>query len=304
MTSALSEYLDTIRNNLRLDFISEREILSELQTHIEDKLEEMREAGLPEEEAVSTCLKLLGSAKQLARQIYEAHSQGTWKQALWASMPHLLFGLMLVLNWWRGISWLAAMLGLVLIITIYGWRCGKPVWVFPWLGYSLLPVVVAGLFLLYLPAGWFWLAILIYIPLALWLILSVTIQTIRRDWLYTALMLLPIPIIIGWFLAMEPVGMLLEISLEHLHYFAPWVGLSFLALAVTTVTFIRLRKRGLKIALLHVSGQLTLAMVIFYAGGKFSLSLFLILALTTLGLLLSLALIERWVRRPRLQLKA
>ena len=89
-------------------------------------------------------------------------------------------------------------------MAVYGWWRGKPAWLFPWLGYSLLPVAVAGLLLLYLPKGWSWLAILLYIPLALWLIYSITVQTIRRDWLYSALMLLPVSVMSGWFLVIEP----------------------------------------------------------------------------------------------------
>jgi len=296
VATAVSQYLESVRDNLRLDLISEREVISELQTHIEDKLEEMREAGISEEEAVNTCLKLLGSAKLVARQIYEAHSQGTWKQALLASTPHLLFALLFALNWWQGIGWLVITLGLILSAAVYGWWHGKPVWVFPWLGYSLLPVVVAGLLLLYLPKGWSWLAILVYVPLALWLVGSITIQSIKRDWLYTALMLLPVPIIIGWFLAVEQEGKFLELSLERIHQFAPWVGLSFLALAVTAAAFIRLRQRWLRIALLLISGCLILFMVACYAEGRLGLPAFSVLTVIMLGLLLSPALVERRIR--------
>ena len=105
MSNALSQYLDSIKDNLSLKFISEDEIISELQTHIEDRVEEMKEAGLSEEDATNTCIRLLGSAKLVARKIYETHSQGTWKQALLASMPNLLFATLFVLNWWQGISW-------------------------------------------------------------------------------------------------------------------------------------------------------------------------------------------------------
>ena len=296
MATALGQYLDDVRDNLRLDLSSEREVLSELRTHIEDRLEEMREAGLSEEEAANTCLKLLGSAKLVARRIYEAHSQGTWRQALLASLPHLLFALLFALNWWQAIGWLVISLGLVLGMAIYGWGRGKPIWLFPWLGYSLLPVVVAGLGLLYLPQGWSWLAVFLYVPLALWLVCSVTLQTIRRDWLYSALMLLPVPIISGWFLAIEQDGKFLELSIEHVHQFAPWIGLSFLALAVTAVAFIRLRQRWIKVILLLISGLLTLIMVACYADGRLSLLAFSLLSLVMVGLLLGPALVERGIR--------
>ncbi len=221
MATALSLYLDSVRDNLRLDLSVEREVMSELETHIEDELQELKETGLSEEEAANTCVRLLGSAKLVTRQIYETHSQGTWRQALLASMPHLLFGLIFALNWWHGISWLLIMLSLVLSTAIYGWWHGKPAWLFPWMGYSLLPVVTAGIFLLYLPQGWSWVAILVYIPLALWLLYSVTVQTIKRDWLYSSLMLLPVPVIIGWFIAVGLEKRFPEFSLERLYDLAP-----------------------------------------------------------------------------------
>ena len=98
MAAVLSHYLDTVKANLRIGLSDEKEVINELETHIEDRLQELREAGLSEEEAANRCVVLLGSAKLLARQIYEAHSQYTWKQTLLASMPHLLFGLLFALN--------------------------------------------------------------------------------------------------------------------------------------------------------------------------------------------------------------
>ena len=296
MVTVLSHYLDSIRDNLRLDLSTEREVISELETHIEDRIEELKDNGLSEEEAADTCVGLLGSAKLVARQMYEAHSQGSWRQALLASAPHLLFGLLFALNWWQGIGWLLVMLALVLAAAIYGWWHGKPTWLFPWLGYSLLPVVGAGLLLLYLPKGWSWLAILVYIPLALWFIFSIVVQTIKRDWLQSSLMLFPVPIIIGWFLAVGLEGKFPEFSAQRLQDLAPWIGLSFLALAASVVVFIRLRQRWLKVAILVVTGLLTLAMVAYHAEGSLNWPAFLILILVMLGLFLSPALVERKVR--------
>ena len=304
MIAVLSQYLDSIRDNLMLDLTDEREVIDELQAHIEDEFEEMREAGLSEEEAANNCIKLLGSAKIVARQIYEAHSQGTWKQALLASMPHLLFASLFALNWWQGIGWLTITLGIVLSMAVYGWLHGRPVWLFPWRGYYLLPVLVAGLLLLYLPKGWSWGAILLYLPLALWLVWSITVRTVKRDWLHSALMMLPVPIIIGWFLAVGKDGKFLELSVEHIQHFAPSIGLTFFALAVTTVAFIRLRQRWLRVALLLLSGFLTLTMVAFYAEGRVGLPAFLVLTLIMVGLLLSPALVGRRIRRGRQQPRA
>ena len=126
MVTILSHYLDSIRDNLRLTLPAEREVIDELETHIEDKFQELKETGLSEEEAANTCVSLLGSAKMVARQIYEAHSQGTWRQVLISTMPPLLFGLIFALNWWRGIGSLLIVLILISSTVIYGWWHGKP----------------------------------------------------------------------------------------------------------------------------------------------------------------------------------
>jgi uncharacterized membrane protein len=299
MIAVLSHYLDSVRDNLRLGSSSEREIIGELETHIEDRFQELKAAGLSEEEAANTCIRLLGSAKLVARQIYEAHSQGTWRQALLASMPHLLFGLLFALNWWQGIGWLLGVLILILAIAVYGWWRGKPAWLFPWLGYCLLPVLAAGLLLLYLPKGWSWLAILFYIPLVLWLLYAITARTIKQDWLYNSLMLLPVPTIIGWFLVVEPMSESPEYWVDRVYDFAPWIGLSFLALGVTVATFIRLRQRWLRISVLVLSAVIALTIVAYYAEGRLSLPALLLLVVVTLNLLLSPALVERRLRRGR-----
>ena len=297
MATVLSQYLDSIRDNLRLDPSSESEVINELEAHIEDRLQEMRETGLSEEEAANDCLNLMGSAKLVARQIYEAHSQGTWRQALLASMPHLLFGLLFALNWWQHIGWLSALIVLILAITVYGWWHGKPAWIFPWLGFSLLPILAIGLLLIYLPKGWSLLTVPLYFPLALWWLYYLVAQTTRRDWLFSSLMLLPLPIIIGWFLTIAPEGRLNEYTTQRVYFFAPWIGLSFMALALTIAAFIRVRQRWLRIALLFISGLSTLAMVAYYAQGGLSLSTFLGLILVMWGIFLIPPLMERWIRR-------
>jgi hypothetical protein len=288
----ISNYLDTIRAGLRLDSSRAHEVINELATHIEDKLEELRNDGLSEEEAARTCIRLLGSAKLIARQIYEAHSQGPWRHALLASMPHLLFCLLFALNWWNGIGWLLILVVVTAIMTIYGWWHGKPTWLFPWLGYFLLPIMATGLFLLYLPAGWSWLALLVYIPLTLWLLSRIIRQTIKQDWLYTSLMLFPLPVAVSWFMAVRYEGVLYPFSLTRLQYFSPWIGLSFLAIAIAAGTFVRLRKRWWKIAALSVTGMTTIILVACYAWRRLEMPIFIGLVVFMLGIFLVPALLE------------
>jgi hypothetical protein len=261
MIPDLTQYLENIRSDARLGYVDETGMMTEIEAHIEDRFEELTASGLTEAEAVRTCLGQMGSTKSIARQIYEAYSQGSWRQVLLASMPHFLFGLLFFLNWWQYPGWLSISLMLIIATTVYGWCHGKPAWVFPWLGYTLLPVVIVGITLLYLPRGWSFLALPIYFPLALWWLIHVIIMTTKRDWLFSSLMLLPMPIVIGWFLAISSSGKFTEDSLERVYYFAPWIGLSFMALAMTIAVFIRVRQRWLRVGLLAASGLATLSLI-------------------------------------------
>jgi len=299
MTTARHHYLEIIRENLKIDLSEEKEVISELETHIEDRLQELKERGLSEEEAERTCLGLLGSAKAIARQIYEAHSQGSWQQASLAAMPHLLFAALFALNWWQHVGWLSIVTFMVIGTSIYGWWHGKPAWVFPWLGYSLIPVAALGLILPYLPREWSLLTIPFYFLLALWWIICLLIQTARRDWLLGSLMLLPMPIIVGWFITLAPGLKITAQTPERINYFAPWIALSFLILALTIAAFIRLRQRWLRISLLIISGLLTLTLVVYYFGGRLNVQTFAGLILVMWGLFLIPPLLERVLRKSR-----
>lgn len=295
---ALTKYLDTIRHNLRLDARAEGAIIRELRAHIEDKLADLKEKGLSEEEAIQACLRIMGSAKLIARQLYEAHSQGSWRQTLLAATPHLLFALLFTLVWWPGMAWLLGVLTLIFGAAIYGWWQERPTWFFTWLGYSLLPVVLSGLFLFYLPRAWSWVAIIVYIPLAAAIIYHVTIQTIRRDWLFSSLAMLPLPIAVAWFVAVGSEGSGWP-SLDYMRYFGPWIGLSFLILAISVGFFIRMRQRRLKIALLLVSTLLTLTLVNYYAAGRLGLAAFVILIFVILGLFVTPAVLEHRIKHSK-----
>jgi hypothetical protein len=301
MTLDLAQYLENIRSDARLESSDENVIMSELKAHIEDKLNELTDAGLPKEEAIKTCLNEMGSTKSIARQIYEAYSQGSWKQVLLASMPHFLFGALFVLNWWHYPVWVSILILLILGTTVYGWCHGKPTWIFSWLGYTLLPVVIVGLMLLYLPRGWSFLAIPVYLPLALWWLFRLIAKTMRKDWLFSSLMLLPMPIIIGWYLAITPSGRISEESLQRLYDFAPWIGLSFMGLALTIAAFIRLRQRGLRVGLLAASGLLTLSLIVYYSMGQLNNLAFLGLVIAMWGVFLIPPLLERRLKNKMMK---
>ena len=288
------KYTNSLKNYLRLDATIEANVVRELNAHLEDKSRELIESGLSKKEATATATKLLGSPQIVAKQMYEVYSQGSWRQAIFAALPHLLVAALFAMRCWQNTFWLIGMVAAIAGSVIYGWCHGKPAWLFPWLGYCLIPVIAVGILLIYLPGSWTWFAATAYIPLALLVIFSVTRQTIKKDWVFASLMLLPIPIVLGWMLALE-----LEDKLiwhEQLHEFAPLIALSFAVLALTVATFMRIRQRWAKIgALLTLE---ILLLVIIGLGGKSTIGFggWLILVLLALLLLLGPALLERKVR--------
>jgi hypothetical protein len=295
-----SNYTNNLKDHLRVDAAIENTVIREIRTHIEDKKHELIESGLSEKEATDAAARLMGSPELVARQIYEVYSQGSWLQAIFAALPHLLVAAFFALHWWQHNFWLLGILPVIIGAAIYGWSHGKPAWLFPWLGYCLLPVIAVGILLVYLPGSWAWLAVCAYVPLALIIIFSVTKNITRKDWVFASLMLLPLPVMLGWILALWIRALNSHnsfLSYEQLYEFAPLMALSFAVLALTVATFIRVRQRWLKVGVL-----LTLeicVLVIMALSGKSPVNPggWLGLILLAVVLLLGPALLEKWIRR-------
>ena len=249
MVSNISHYLNRFKACLKIDQTIRDGVAEELYTHLEDKRQELEEKGLSREEASKIAVQSLGSPELIAKQIYETHAQGSWKDALFSALPHFLVALLFTSYYWRNIVYVSIILALTVGIAIYGWQRGKPIWIFPWLGYYLMPVVVSAILLLSLPQGWGWIAALIYIPLALFVFIHIVRQTARRDWLYASLMLAPMLVTLTWFSSLGAENELLRdgIWLANLQTNALWIVISFIALAAATIAFIRLKARRHKI---------------------------------------------------------
>ena len=288
------KYTDGLKDYLRLDTTIEANVVRELNAHLEDKRHELIKSGLSQKEATATATKLLGSPRIVAKQMYEVYSQGSWRQALFAALPHLLVAALFALHFWQNTLWLLGILGAVAGSVIYGWCHGKPAWLFPWLGYCLTPVIAVGILLIYLPGRWTWFAATAYVPLALVVIFSVTRQTIKKDWLFASLMLLPIPIMLGWMLALEFEDKLLWH--EQLHELAPLIALSFAVLALTSITFIRVRQRWAKVGALLILEIVALTMIALGDKNATDFGGWLLLVMLALILLLGPALLERKIR--------
>lgn len=138
---------------------------------------------------------------------------GTWKAALAAGLPHLLFSLSIYLP-----TAMAYALGMTLsehpsqvtfwilvgVILAFAWIGGWPRWSSSWIGYAM--VLMLDRMAIISPPG-----LLAYVLVAAWLLMAIIVllKLARRDWLSGLLAVLPIAPMWVWWLGMEPFGSLL-----------------------------------------------------------------------------------------------
>lgn len=287
---------------LRLDSAARKETFAELRAHLEDRVEELEEEGFSREEAVRVAAESFGNVRAVAEELNEAHDGTNWTQTVVAALPHVLFALLFALHQWSNVGWLLVILLCTTGVTVYGWQRSKPTWFFTWLGYTLMPLLVVGSFLVeyglslngFGSSWWVWLLCGIYFPIILWLFVHIVIQVLRRDWLLGSLMTLPLPATVGWLMTTQWKEQLLGGGGQGIHGLEPWTALSFLTLGGIVVLFSRLKQRHLKVVTLLVSG-LAVIVVIACSSASFGLPNLIILALLVLFLLVGPALVEHKV---------
>lgn len=296
MKEEIKAYLSHICSILKIDPKFKKEIVKEIYTHLEEKIEELCCQGLEEKEAIKAAIRSFGQPQFLGKWIYEAYNQGDWGEALLAALPHILFASLFLFELWQSPGYFLLFFSFTLMVSLLAWSRDKPLWVFPWLGYTLLPLIGFCLFLPFYPP-WSYLALAFYIFFGFRFLLYPTlVKAVERDWLYGTLMLLPYPLLFGWFLALRLEGISVGFSSPQLGEVIHWIALSFLALGLTVFAFIRLGENRLKLGILFTSQLLILfALGISIPLGFLPFIFFISLALI---LLLSPAFLRRkWERR-------
>jgi hypothetical protein len=273
MRSEFSTYLGEVQAHLHLDPRTERRVISELSTHFEEKVGDLASQGVAEDDAVRDALKSFGEARSIARLMYEAHSKGSWTEALIGCQPHLIVAALFATHVWRYPLLLGAAFAAIVVIALLGWRGGGTSWMYSWIGYAVLPLLIASYLSMdpvartvsfYIsghgsPAPLLDLAIrAIFYVFTLWLIAATAVSVARRDWILLSLMLLPLPVLGLWIVTVTQTAGVLADAVHSIEArFSRWdtaMGWFFAALGVTTALFVRVRQRAFKVGTVIIVG--------------------------------------------------
>ena len=307
MNSPLQGYLRDLGGRLHLDAPEGEQILHELHDHVEDRTSELVSAGLSSEEAVGHALNDLGTSREVAGLLYQIHARGSWYHTALAVLPHILLALMFALHLWVQPAWVMLMLVVAMVISVVGWRMGRPRWTYPWLGYCLVaPIVSWGLAMSAVGYGAWGVLTTAHLPLSIpiylvsfayvagsmWVVIRFVSKVARPDWVMASLAVLPIPFLAYWFFYFYRRSDDLKPSVPTGEIDASAVVV-FLILAAATAIFFRIGRRLVRVGLLVITAPSMVVLAwLSYQGGAGYVALFLFSAIS-LALLLSPALFDR-----------
>ena len=305
MLFEVKTYLDEVQTHLHLDSSTESKVLQELNTYFQEKVRELELEGIPEQDAVKRAIQSCGEPKTIALLMYQAHSKGTWIEAILSSQPHLIAAVIFGTHLWQLPVFVVVALLFIVGTGLIGWRHGKPNWMYPWIGYALIPIVAGG----YLSSSsvgraavfflsgngepisfWIVMILLCFYGASCWIIWSTTLRVIRQDWIFASLMLLPVPVFLLWVSQID-----IE-SFNAVDAHANWDAIMayiFGLLGLTSVFFMRFRQRLYKVSSVAISGIFSGVIMARYVVGRTGvfplliISIFLFVFLVSPGILVA-----------------
>ncbi len=144
MSDELQRYLGEIANQLSVEPATEKEILREIQVHLEDSAAELQEGGVDRQESLAQAMANFGEAGEVGRMLGLLHGESANQAVLAAFLPvalaltfkWILLPLLGSLGHWQGsptpfvFASLAILALLVPGLTLRKWRYGYGVWAF------------------------------------------------------------------------------------------------------------------------------------------------------------------------------
>ena len=269
MPGSINNYLNALARRLHLDPQHEREIIEELQAHIEDKAAELEAGGMDRESALASAVEEMGAPRAVASRMYAVHSTGVWRDVLLAMLPHFLLAALFALHLWSHFFLVSVVLVGIAFVTWRNWRAGRPSnWSYSWMGYTLAAPAISWLLSLMALGygGWtlittgelpfntvLFFLLVGYVPFSMWIVYNVVVKIAKRDWLLVSLTALPFPFLTSWVLFLNWSGGLWSDHAERMQQSDTARACIFLALAITTAVFLKVGPRLVRIGLLAVT---------------------------------------------------
>ncbi len=318
MAAEFTDYLHSLARRLRLEPNEEREIILELEAHLEDKAADLEAGGLDRDSALRIAVEGMGAPETVASSMYAIHSPGVWRDVILAVVPHFLLAALFALHLWSHFFLVALLLIGIALVTWRNWRAGNPSkWSYSWMGYTLAAPALSWLLSLIALAygGWtlvttgslpfntvLFVLLIGYVPFSMWIVFGVARKVMQRDWLLASLTALPFPFLTSWVLFLNWQGGLWRSPAEGMQSTDTAQAFIFLALAVTTAVFLRVGPRSLKIGLLTLITAVLVAISAAALPVSLSFLAILLMIVASVVFLLSPAMLEsrlndRYARR-------
>ena len=315
MITQFSNCLHILAQRLHLAPAEEKDIILELESHLEDRASDLEAEGLDRATAQDLAVQQLGDPVAIASRMYTVHSPGVWLDVAMATTPHFLLAALFALNLWSNYFLVALLLIGITLVTMKNWRAGTPSkWSYSWLGYTLaapalswLLALIAlgyGAWILVTTGGLpfntaFFILLIGYVPFSLWILATVISRVIRQDWLLASLTALPFPFLTSWVLFLNWRGGLWSPHAEGIQETDSDRALIFLAMAVTTAVFLKVGPRLVKIGLLSLSTAILVIATVASLPISFSLVAVLLMMVASVAFLLSPAMLDSQLNEGR-----
>ncbi len=259
-------YLAALKERLGIGPAEAQEVIDELECHLLDKASDLESQGVSLGEARELAMEHLGDPEDISRRMRLVYGYAGWRDILLAVAPHLMMASLFLVNACCNYFLIAIFLGIVTCVSWMNWRHGNPSkWSYSWLGYAVAAPVVSLVLATHAVGYGAWSLveqrnILIFdpkvilligcAPFAMYYVLKVAHEMVKRDWLWVSFASLPLPIFGSWALFVHSYELYRGVHIEMLgprDYSTMGI---FLALALTTVLYLKLGKRTYKVALL------------------------------------------------------
>lgn len=253
-----------------------QEVINELECHLLDKASDLESQGMRQEEARALAVEHMGDPEDLSRRMRLVYGYAGWKDIMLAVAPHLMMASIFLANMCCNYFVIALFLGVIICVSWMNWRRGNPSkWSYSWLGYAMAAPAVSLLITAHAVGHGAWSLVdqrdlLIFdpkvilligcAPFAMYYVLKVAHEMVKKDWLWVSFATLPLPVFGSWALFVHSYEIYRGVHIEMLGPRDYSQMAIFVILAFMTGLYLKLGRRIYKVTLL-ASGAASLGIM-------------------------------------------